>query len=178
MGQRLSGGKQAVDPAFRRHALYDRQRHSDTRRRPDERRVAGPSPSWSALSGTKSGGLTMGVTYIPVARVGELAVGAMKEVDLGGRQVLLAFVEGKYFAFSRQCPHEEADLKTGTLEGGKVRCTNHNYCFDLRTGECILPKGGPPLTVLPAEERGAEVCIRLEWERVRQRAGIVYKIRA
>ena len=103
----------------------------------------------------------MGVTYVPVARVGELAAGAMKEVDLGGRQVLLAFVEGKYFAFSRQCPHEEADLKTGTLEGGKVRCTNHNYCFDLRTGECVLPKGGPPLTVLPAEERGAEVCIRL-----------------
>ncbi len=105
----------------------------------------------------------MGVTYIPVARVGELAAGAMKEVDLGGRQVLLAFVEGKYFAFSRQCPHEEADLKTGTLDGGKVRCTNHNYCFDLSTGECVLPRGGPPLTVLPAEERGAEVCIRLEW---------------
>jgi nitrite reductase/ring-hydroxylating ferredoxin subunit len=105
----------------------------------------------------------MGVTYIPVARVGELATGGMKEIDLGGRQVLLAFVEGKYFAFSRQCPHEEADLKTGTLEGGKVRCTNHNYCFDLRTGECVLPRGGPPLTVLPAEERGEEVCIRLEW---------------
>ena len=83
----------------------------------------------------------MGVTYVPVARVGELAAGAMKEVDLGGRQVLLALVEGKYFAFSRQCPHEEADLKTGTLEGGRVRCTNHNYCFDLRTGECVLPKG-------------------------------------
>ena len=54
----------------------------------------------------------MGVSYIPVARAGELTPGAMKEVDLGGRQVLLAFVEGKYFAFSRQCPHEEADLKT------------------------------------------------------------------
>lgn len=105
----------------------------------------------------------MGLTYIPVARAGELAAGAMKEVDLGGRQVLLAFVEGQYFAFSRLCPHEEADLKTGALEGGKVRCANHNYCFDLRTGECVLPRGGPALTILPAEERGEEVCIRLEW---------------
>lgn len=61
----------------------------------------------------------MGVSYIPVARIGELSPGAMKEVDLGGRQVLLAFVEGKYFAFSRQCPHEEADLKeAGQLLGG------------------------------------------------------------
>jgi nitrite reductase/ring-hydroxylating ferredoxin subunit len=105
----------------------------------------------------------MGVSYVPVARVGELATGDIKEVDLGGRQVLLTNVEGKYFAFSRQCPHEGADLKTGTIEGGKVRCTNHNYCFDLQTGECVLPKGGPTLTVLPAEERGVEVCIRLEW---------------
>jgi len=54
-------------------------------------------------------------------------------------------------------------LKTGALEGSKVRCNNHNYCFDLQTGECVLPRGGPPLTVLPAEERGEEICIRLEW---------------
>jgi len=107
----------------------------------------------------------MGISYIPVARIGELAPGAMKEVDLGGRPVLLAFVEGKYFAFSRNCPHEEADLKeAGQLLGGvKMRCNNHGYCYDLDSGECTLPQGGAPLTVLPAEERGEEVCIRLEW---------------
>ncbi len=107
----------------------------------------------------------MGVSYIPVARIGELTAGAMKEIDLGGRQVLLAFVEGKYFCFSRQCPHEEADLKAAgqLLDGGQIRCNNHSYCFDLQSGECSLPKGGAPLTVLPIEERGEEVCVRLEW---------------
>jgi nitrite reductase/ring-hydroxylating ferredoxin subunit len=107
----------------------------------------------------------MGVSYIPVARIGELAPGVMKEVDLGGRQVLLAFVEGKYFAFSRHCPHEEADLKSAgqLFNRDKLRCNNHSYCFDLKTGECVLPQGGPPLTVLPAEEKGEDICIRLEW---------------
>jgi len=107
----------------------------------------------------------MGVSYIPVARVGELSPGSMKEVDLGGRQILVAFVEGSYFAFSRQCPHEEADLKDAgqLLSGRQLRCNNHSYCFDLNTGECSLPKGGAPLTVLPIEERGEEICIRLEW---------------
>ena len=107
----------------------------------------------------------MGVSYIPVARIGELTSGAMKEVDLGGRQVLLAFVEGKYFCFSRQCPHEEADLKAAgqLLDAGQIRCNNHSYCFDLQSGECSLPKGGAPLTVLPIEKRGEEVCVRLEW---------------
>ena len=107
----------------------------------------------------------MGVSYIPVARIGELAAGAMKAVDLGGRQVVVTSVEGKYFAFSRQCPHEDADLMTAGqfLDGAKLRCNNHSYCFDLHSGECSLPKGGAPLTVLPIEERGEEVCIRLEW---------------
>lgn len=107
----------------------------------------------------------MGVSYIPVARIGELSPGAMKEIDLGGRQVLLAFAEGKYFAFARNCPHEEADLKIAgqLLAGGQIRCTNHSYCFDLQSGECTLPKGAAPLTVLPTEERGEEICIRLEW---------------
>jgi 3-phenylpropionate/trans-cinnamate dioxygenase ferredoxin subunit len=107
----------------------------------------------------------MGVSYIPVARIGEIPAGALKEVDLGGRQVLLAFVEGKYHAFARHCPHEEADLKEAgqLLDGTQLRCNNHSYCFDLKTGDCTLPKGGPSLTVLPTEERGEEVCIRLEW---------------
>ena len=51
----------------------------------------------------------------------------------------------------------------GVIAAGKVRCDNHGYCFDLGTGECVLPKGGDPLTVLPVEERGDEVCVRIEW---------------
>ena len=107
----------------------------------------------------------MGISYIPVARPGELTPGSMKEVDLGGRQILVAFVEGSYFAFARQCPHEDADLKEAgqLLNGRQIRCNNHSYCFDLQTGECSLPKGGAALTVLPVEERGEEICIRLEW---------------
>ena len=93
----------------------------------------------------------MGVTYIPVARVGELAAGAMKEVDLGGRQVLLAFVEGKYFAFSRQCPHEEADLKTrdtrrrqGSLHQSQLllRSPDRRVCFAQRGSAVDGSAGG------------------------------------
>ena len=107
----------------------------------------------------------MGVSYIPVARVGELTPAAMKEVDLGGRQILVALVEGNFFAFARQCPHEQADLKEAGqfLAGGQIRCKNHSYCFDLKSGECSLHKGGAPLTVLPTETRGEEIYVRLEW---------------
>ena len=58
----------------------------------------------------------------------------------------------------------EAKADKGVGQFGPVwRRKIHNYCFDLKTGECVMPRGGPSLTVLPAEERGEEVCIRLEW---------------
>lgn len=52
----------------------------------------------------------MGLSYVPVARVGELLPGKMKPVELGGRQLLLAHADGRYFAFARECPHEFVDL--------------------------------------------------------------------
>ena len=105
----------------------------------------------------------MGISLIPVARAGELAPGDRKMVDLNGRSVVVVNVEGQFFAFARECPHEGADLERGQLVGGKIRCDNHSYFFDLHTGECISPKEGPRLTVLPVEERREEVCIRIEW---------------
>jgi len=105
----------------------------------------------------------MGLSYVPVARVGELLPGKMKPIELGGRQLLLAHAGGRYFAFARECPHEMADLQTGAPEKSQVRCMNHGYCFDLTTGKCVVPPNGPSLTTLPVEVRGEEICIKLEW---------------
>ena len=105
----------------------------------------------------------MGNSLIPVARAGELAPSNRKIVDLGGRSVVVANINGHYFAFARECPHEGADLERGHLVGDSIRCDNHSYFFDLHTGECVSPKGGPRLTVLPVEQHGEEICIRIEW---------------
>ena len=101
--------------------------------------------------------------YMPVARVGELARGERKSVDLGGRRVLVANVAGEHFVFASQCPHEATDLDTADLVGTRLRCQAHSYWFELRTGECIMPRDGPPLAVLPVEQRDDEICVRFEW---------------
>jgi N-acyl-D-aspartate/D-glutamate deacylase len=82
----------------------------------------------------------------------------------GGREILVTMADGELFAFARQCPHEATNLDTAeVMEGLKLRCEGHNYCFDLRTGECVTPAGGPALAVLPLEEHEGKVCVRLEW---------------
>lgn len=105
----------------------------------------------------------MGVSYVPVAHTSEVGPGEMRPADLGGRRVVVANVDGEYYVFTRACPHEDADLAAGELSGTWIRCDDHSYTYDLKTGECVLPKGGPQLTVLPVEIQGDQVCVRLEW---------------
>jgi nitrite reductase/ring-hydroxylating ferredoxin subunit len=104
----------------------------------------------------------LGVIYYPVAEPGEIAEGEMKPVDLGGREILVTMSDGELFAFARQCPHEMTNLDTGEVIGTQLRCEG-NYCFDLHSGECVAPAGGPALAVLPIEEHEGKLCVRLEW---------------
>ncbi|HVA26509.1 MAG TPA: Rieske 2Fe-2S domain-containing protein [Chloroflexota bacterium] len=105
----------------------------------------------------------MGVVYYPVAEPGEIAEGDMKPVDLGGREILVTMSEGELYAFARQCPHEATNLDTSEVIGTQLRCEGHNYCFDLESGACVAPPGGPALAVLPIEEHEGKLCVRLEW---------------
>ena len=107
----------------------------------------------------------MGVAYFPVAQPGEIAQGAMKPVDLGGREIVVANVDGELYAFGRQCPHEATDLSENgeIMAGAQLRCDGHSYCFDLQTGACLAPSSGLALAVLPLEERDGQICVRLEW---------------
>ena len=105
----------------------------------------------------------MGVAYVPVGAPEDIQPGVMTPADLGGRKVLLTRIEGEVVAFAAQCPHAGFDLDTGQLSGQEIRCIGHNYHFDLTNGECVRPKGGPALAVLPTELREGQVCVRLEW---------------
>ena len=43
--------------------------------------------------------------FLSVAKTGELGEGAMKEVEANGHELLLAMVDGKYYATYGRCPH-------------------------------------------------------------------------
>lgn len=85
-----------------------------------------------------------------VARVGEIAPGGRKRVEISGRGVLVFNVKGEFFALSDKCPHKGGSLADGCITGlvqssgpgdykhsrpGEiVRCPWHQWEFDIRTG--------------------------------------------
>jgi len=75
--------------------------------------------------------------FIEVSKVGELEDGAMRAVDVAGRQVLLARVGDHYYAADNRCPHMGARLSRGSLRGTIVTCPRHGSQFDLNDGQVL-----------------------------------------
>ena len=57
--------------------------------------------------------------------------------------VLVSMVDGTPCAIEDACNHAGASLAIGDRDesGRCVVCPVHGYVFDLRTGECVAPKG-------------------------------------
>jgi 3-phenylpropionate/trans-cinnamate dioxygenase ferredoxin subunit len=81
--------------------------------------------------------------YVRVAGEAEVPVGKMKVVKLEGKEILIANVNGNYYAIGNRCTHAGGDLSQGVLEGNIVTCPRHHARFDVNTGKVVShPKVG------------------------------------
>ena len=73
-------------------------------------------------------------------RADELPAGGMMKLEAEGVDVLVANVEGAYYAVEATCPHGHGNLWEGTLKGCILTCPAHGAMFDIRTGRLQKPK--------------------------------------
>jgi nitrite reductase/ring-hydroxylating ferredoxin subunit len=85
--------------------------------------------------------------FVPVAKVSELAPGQMKWVAVDCERVVLANVDGAFYALRDVCGHKNAPLSRGKLLGCLIECPLHFAQFDVRTGELV---SGPVSTAVLA----------------------------
>lgn len=84
--------------------------------------------------------------FIRVGMATEVPAGSSKTFPIGNRSILVANVDGKYYAVDDRCSHDDGPLGEGTLVGCEVECPRHGARFDLATGEATcLPAVGPIL---------------------------------
>lgn len=67
--------------------------------------------------------------------VDEVPPGTLKGVKLGIQELLIANVEGTFYALDDVCLHMGGPLHQGILEGFRVTCPWHEGRYDVRTGE-------------------------------------------
>lgn len=84
--------------------------------------------------------------FVKVAHVDEIAPGELLRVEVAGRLVCLANVDGAIYAVDDDCTHVSGPLDRGDLEGSVLTCPLHLACFDVRTGKVLR---GPARDDLP-----------------------------
>ncbi|MBF0344009.1 MAG: Rieske (2Fe-2S) protein [Nitrospirae bacterium] len=61
----------------------------------------------------------------------------MAEIEVEGKSVLIANINGTYYAVGNRCPHLMCKLHKGQLEGTTVKCPCHGSTFDVTNGKLI-----------------------------------------
>ena len=87
--------------------------------------------------------------FVAVASTADIPAGTMKCVAVDGERVVLAHVDGHFYAFGDVCGHRNAPLSRGKLQGHIVECPLHFAQYDVRDGRLI---DGPVAADVPVRE--------------------------
>ncbi len=93
------------------------------------------------------------------AGANEIPDGGSKLVYVGGEQVALFNVNGRFYAICNRCPHANGPLVDGKLDGTTVTCPLHGSRFDLATGEPLRGPANRPAETFGVRIEGGEVFV-------------------
>ena len=95
--------------------------------------------------------MTQNQHYVEAGIVSEITEGHMKHVEINGKEIAIANLDGKFYAFADRCGHMNARLSRGNINQNIVTCPFHAAKFDITSGKKIgepvleLPPGMEPL---------------------------------
>ena len=72
---------------------------------------------------------------IIVGNKSDFSLGKIKKVTIDGKDVLVANIDGNYYAINDTCTHAGASLSEGILDGAIITCGWHGAKFDCKTGK-------------------------------------------
>jgi len=82
----------------------------------------------------------------------DIPIGKMIGIDANDKSVLIANVNGQFYALNNICTHMGCSLSNGVLRGSQVQCPCHGSTFDVTTGGLVhgparLPEPSYKITV-------------------------------
>jgi 3-phenylpropionate/trans-cinnamate dioxygenase ferredoxin subunit len=97
--------------------------------------------------------------WVRVAASCECPPGSLLGVEAGGTRIVLANVDGDFYALQDRCSHQDYPLSDGHLDGTRLECVYHGARFDVRTGRAVQLPAIRPVRSFPVEVRDGEVFV-------------------
>lgn len=99
--------------------------------------------------------------FVAVAKTGDIPKGKTLRVVVDGTPILLANVDGEFFAVDDRCSHEDFSLYRGCLKGEEVECSLHGARFNVRTGQPTHEPADCPIATYAINLDGEQILVDL-----------------
>lgn len=113
------------------------------------------------VSALNEHGVSAALSFVSVARLGEIPTDRGLRVEIDGIAVGLYRVDETIYAMEDTCPHAGYPLSEGELSGCVISCHAHGWPFDIRTGFDPDNADGFPIPCFAVEIEGDEVRVDL-----------------
>jgi 3-phenylpropionate/trans-cinnamate dioxygenase ferredoxin component len=80
---------------------------------------------------------TPGTPFVAVVRTDSILAGTFVRVVVDERPLVVANVEGRFYACEDNCSHEDYPLSLGCLHGASIKCPLHGGRFSLEDGAAL-----------------------------------------
>ena len=98
--------------------------------------------------------------WISVAKVGEIALGGHRVVDVDGAHIAVFNLGGEHYAIEDVCTHDGGQLTGGFVEGDQVVCPRHGARFCIRTGVALTAPAYEPTAKFPVRVENGVIQVR------------------
>jgi len=99
--------------------------------------------------------------WVRVASVEDCPPGTLRAVDTTDERIVLANVEGDFYALLDRCSHQDYPLSDGELDGTRLECIYHGAQFDVCTGRALQLPAIRPVKTFPVEQRDGAIFIQV-----------------
>lgn len=102
--------------------------------------------------------------YHRAFRADELPPGSLRAVEAEGDSIVVANVDGEFYAVANRCGESPLPLSFSVLDGSTIVCSWHGCRYDVRSGTRTDPAGGERIRVYPVriEAGSVEVAVGVE----------------
>jgi nitrite reductase/ring-hydroxylating ferredoxin subunit len=101
-----------------------------------------------------------------LGKVADVPVASVVAFEVEGKQIAVANVDGRFFAFDDACTHRGCSLADGTLKEASVTCPCHGSVFAVTDGSVINGPATKPLRTYVVQVAEGELSMSLSTEAV------------
>jgi 3-phenylpropionate/trans-cinnamate dioxygenase ferredoxin component len=100
--------------------------------------------------------------FISIAKTSDIKPGQMKTFTVNRVDVLVANVEGTFFATQDLCTHDDGTLRDGELVHDQIECPRHGGRFNVKTGAATAMPAMFPIKTFPVKIEGDQILVALD----------------